>query len=75
MPMKHSSLRCPKNLMSSSLLDLIGKYLNLNYVYDESKIKTMEVNLKVQGPIKVRDLYPLAESVLKFTGPCYVPQG
>ena len=46
----------------------MGKYLNLNYVYDESKLKNMSVNLKVQGPIKVRELYPLAESVLKFTG-------
>jgi type II secretory pathway component GspD/PulD (secretin) len=58
----------PEKLKVIDLLDLIGKYLNLNYVYDESKIKTMEVSLKVQGPIKVKDLYPLAESVLKFTG-------
>jgi type II secretory pathway component GspD/PulD (secretin) len=61
-------LALPEKLKVIDLLDLIGKYLNLNYVYDESKIKTMEVSLKVQGPIKVRDLYPLAESVLKFTG-------
>jgi general secretion pathway protein D len=61
-------LALPEKLDVIQLLDLIGKYLNLNYVYDESKIKNMSVNLKVQGPIKVRDLYPLAESVLKFTG-------
>jgi len=61
-------LALPEKLKVIDLLDLIGKYLNLNYVYDETKIKGMEVSLKVQGPIKVRDLYPLAESVLKFTG-------
>jgi type II secretory pathway component GspD/PulD (secretin) len=61
-------LALPEKLDVISLLELVGKYLNLNYVYDEKKIKGMEVNLKVQGPIKVRDLYPLTESVLKFTG-------
>jgi general secretion pathway protein D len=61
-------LSLPEKLDVISLLDLVGKYLNLNYVYDEAKLKTMSVNLKVQGPIKVRELYPLAESVLKFTG-------
>jgi len=61
-------LALPEKLDVISLLELVGKYLNLNYVYDEKKIKGMEVNLKVQGPIKVRDLYPLVESVLRFTG-------
>ena len=61
-------LALPEKLDVISLLELVGKYLNLNYVYDESKIKNMAVNLKVQGPIKVRDLYPLVESVLRFTG-------
>jgi len=61
-------LALPDKLDVIQLLDLVGKYLNLNYVYDESKIKNMSVNLKVQGPIKVKDLYPLVESVLKFTG-------
>jgi general secretion pathway protein D len=61
-------LALPEKLDVISLLELVGKYLNLNYVYDEKKIKGMEVNLKVQGPIKVRELYPLVESVLRFTG-------
>ena len=60
-------LTLPDKLDVIQLLELVGKYLNLNYVYDESKLKTMSVNLKVQGPIKVRDLYPLVESVLRFT--------
>jgi type II secretory pathway component GspD/PulD (secretin) len=61
-------LALPEKLDVISLLELVGKYLNLNYVYDEKKVKGMEVNLKVQGPIKVRELYPLVESVLRFTG-------
>ena len=61
-------LALPEKLDVISLLELVGKYLNLNYVYDEAKIKNMAVNLKVQGPIKVRELYPLVESVLRFTG-------
>ena len=61
-------LALPEKLDVISLLDLVGKYLNLNYVYDPKLVQGKEVYLKVQGPIKVRELYPLAESVLKFTG-------
>lgn len=60
-------LALPDKLDVIQLLDLVGKYLNLNYVYDTKLVQGKEVYLKVQGPIKVRDLYPLAESVLKFT--------
>ena len=60
-------LALPEKLDVIQLLDLIGKYLNLNYVYNEADLKNISVNLKVQGPIKVRELYPMAESVLKFT--------
>jgi general secretion pathway protein D len=60
-------LALPEKLDVISLLELVGKYLNLNYVYDPKLVQGKEVYLKVQGPIKVRDLYPLAESVLKFT--------
>ena len=60
-------LALPEKLDVISLLELVGKYLNLNYVYDETKLKNLSVNLKIQGPIKVRDLYPLVESVLRFT--------
>jgi general secretion pathway protein D len=60
-------LALPEKLDVISLLDLVGKYLNLNYVYDPKLVQGKEVYLKIQGPIKVRDLYPLAESVLKFT--------
>jgi general secretion pathway protein D len=59
-------LTLPDKLDIISLLDLVGKYLNLNYVYDE-RVKNIQVNLRIQGPIKVRELYPLVESVMKFT--------
>ena len=61
-------LALPEKLEVIQLLDLVGKYLNLNYVYDPKQLQGKEVYLKVQGPIKVKELYPLAESVLKFTG-------
>ncbi len=61
-------LALPEKLDIISLLDLVGKYLNFNYVYTQQTLAGKEVNLKVQGPIKVKELYPLVESVLKFTG-------
>jgi type II secretory pathway component GspD/PulD (secretin) len=61
-------LTLPEELKIIDLLDMVGKYLNLNYVFDRKGLETKVVNLKVQGPIKVRELYPLVESVLKFTG-------
>ena len=60
-------LDLPEKLNIIDLLDLVGKYLQLDYMYDETQVKG-EVSLKLQGPIKVRDLYPLLESVLKFRG-------
>jgi type II secretory pathway component GspD/PulD (secretin) len=59
------TLDLPEKLSIIDLLDLVGKYLNLDYMYDASKVRG-EVTLKLQGPVKVRELYPLAESVLKF---------
>ncbi|MCJ7692597.1 MAG: hypothetical protein MUO22_04210 [Sedimentisphaerales bacterium] len=60
-------LDLPERLEISDLLGLVGEYLNLDYMYDPEKIKG-SVALKLRGPIKVRDLYPLLESVLKFQG-------
>jgi type II secretory pathway component GspD/PulD (secretin) len=59
------TLDLPEKLNVVDLLDLVGKYLNLDYMYDPAKVKG-EVTLKLQGPVKVKELYPLAESVLKF---------
>jgi general secretion pathway protein D len=60
-------LDLPAKLNIIDLVDLVGKYLQLDYMYDETQVKG-EVSLKLQGPIKIRDLYPLLESVLKFRG-------
>jgi general secretion pathway protein D len=61
-------LDLPEKLNIMELLDLMGKYLHLDYLYDEKVLAGKEVSLRFQGPIKVRDLYPLVESVLKFRG-------
>ncbi len=54
------------------LLDLVGEYLQLDYLYDPEKIKgqvvTLKLHGKLQGQVRVRDLYLLLESVLKFKG-------
>ena len=57
-------LDLPEKLNIMDLIDLVGKYLNLAYLYDPVKIKG-DVTLKLQGPVKVKDLYPLLEQVLK----------
>ncbi|MBU2597397.1 MAG: hypothetical protein KJ757_07550, partial [Planctomycetes bacterium] len=60
-------LNLPEKLSVVALIDLVGKQLNLNYLYDDTKI-TGSVTVKVQGKIRVRELYNLLESVLKFRG-------
>lgn len=60
-------LNLPEKLEIVTLIDLVGRYLNLNYLYDETKV-TGSVTIKVQGKIRVRELYSLLESVLKFRG-------
>jgi len=60
----------PPKINIIDLLDLVGKYLNLDYMYDPADITGLkgEVTLVLQGPIKIKELYPLAESVLRFKG-------
>jgi len=60
-------LNLPEKLDIVNLIDLVGRYLKLNYLYDDTKI-TGSVTVKVQGKIRVRELYNLLESVLKFRG-------
>ena len=60
-------LDLPEKLEIGDLLRLVGEYLYLDYMYDPDKIKGA-VTLKLRGPIKVKGLYPLLESVLKFRG-------
>lgn len=61
-------LDLPESLNLIDLLDLVGKYLRLDYMYNVADLKGRQVSLKVQGPIKVKELYPMLESVMKFTG-------
>ena len=63
-------LDMPPKINIIDLLDLVGKYLSLDYMYDPTDLTGLkgEVTLVLQGPIKIKDLYPLAESVLRFKG-------
>jgi len=65
-------LDLPDQVEVSQLLDLAAEYLHIDYMYDPEKIRGQTVSLrlhgKLQGEIRVRDLYPLLESVLKFKG-------
>ncbi len=50
------------------LLGLVGPYLKLDFLYTEKDIDqeiTINPHGKYAGPIKVKDLYPLLEAVLK----------
>jgi general secretion pathway protein D len=61
-------LTLPPKLPIIDLLDLVGKYLNLSYVYNPEELKgevTLKLNGKLNGSIKVKDLYPLLEQTLK----------
>ena len=50
-------------------LGLVGPYLQLDFMYDPKMLVgeiTISPNGKWRGPIKVKDLYPMLEDVLKF---------
>jgi len=64
-------LSLPETVSVIQLLDLVGKHLGLNYVYDPRDIPaTQSIALKLhgnlQGEMKVRNLYALLETVLGF---------
>ncbi len=62
----------PETMTLMQLLDLAGEYLDLDYVYDTDTLGMQSVTLKLngslQGEMKVKDLYTLLETVLKFKG-------
>ncbi|MFB0525460.1 MAG: secretin N-terminal domain-containing protein, partial [Phycisphaerae bacterium] len=65
------TLNLPDKVDIVHLLGLAGQYLNLDFMYDPAKVRgdvTLLLAGKLQGPIQVKDLYPLLESVLKFKG-------
>lgn len=57
-------LDLPDKLDIVLLLDLVHKHLDLDLMYDPAEVKG-EITLRVQGPIKVKELYPLLESALR----------
>lgn len=65
-------LALPETMTLMQLLDLVGEHLDLDYVYDPQTIGKQSVALKLrgglQGEMKVKDLYALLETVLKFKG-------
>jgi type II secretory pathway component GspD/PulD (secretin) len=61
----------PEKLTIINLLGLVGEYMNLNFMYDPTKIQgevTLMLTGDLRGPVKVGDLYPLLESVMRFRG-------
>jgi len=64
-------LSLPQTVTIIDLLGLVGKHLQLDFMYDPKKIAgdvTLMLNGEFRGPMKVKDLYPLLESALKFRG-------
>ena len=60
----------PETMTLIQLLDLAGKYMGLNYVYDPREISNQSIALKLhgnlQGEMKIKNLYALLETVLGF---------
>ena len=69
----------PETMTLKQLLELAGEYLSLDYVYDSDVVGNQTVALKFQGSlkgeIKVKDLYILLETVLKFNGLAMTKRG
>jgi general secretion pathway protein D len=65
-------LTLPEKQTMVAFLGMVGPYLQMDFMYNESDLADQEVtfnpNGKLQGPITIRDLYHLLESVLKFKG-------
>jgi type II secretory pathway component GspD/PulD (secretin) len=64
-------LALPETLDITDFLGFVGEHLNLTYLYDPLKVKgpvTLRPHGKLRGPIKLKELYPMLESVLQFHG-------
>ena len=64
-------LALPEKLSIVDFLGFVGEHLNLNYLYDETKVKgdiTFKVHGKNRGPMKLKELYPLLEQVMQLHG-------
>jgi len=62
------TITLPEKVEITALLELVGKQLGLNYMYDPSQVRG-DIQLKIHdGKIKVKDTYALLESVMRFKG-------
>jgi type II secretory pathway component GspD/PulD (secretin) len=65
-------LNLPETLTLGELIDLAGKHLELDYVYTPGTVGKQAVSLKLNGSLRgrmrIKDLYKLLETVLKFNG-------
>lgn len=63
------TITLPVEVEVEDLVELVGKQLGLNYMYDPAILRNQKVMLKVHdGTIRIKDLYSLLESVLRFRG-------
>lgn len=65
-------LSLPERIELVQLLDLAAEYLHLDCVYDAERIGnqiiTLKLSSKLRSEMRVKDLYSLLETVLKFKG-------
>ncbi len=62
------TITLPEKVEITQLIELVGKQLGLNYMYDPTQVRG-DVTLKIHdGKIKVKDTYALLESVMRFRG-------
>ena len=65
-------LSLPDTLRLTELLELAGQYLGFDMVYEAQKIPDDAITLKLhgqlQGQVRIKDLYALLQTVLKFKG-------
>lgn len=65
-------LSLPEKIELAQLLDLAGTYLNLDCIYEPEKVGNQMITLKLhskqRSEMRVKDLYCLLETVLKFKG-------
>jgi type II secretory pathway component GspD/PulD (secretin) len=65
-------LSLPEKIELAQLLDLAGAYLKLDCIYEPEKIGNQVITLKLhskqRSDLRVKDLYSLLQTVLKFKG-------
>jgi len=69
----------PDTMTLAQLLELAGEYLDLDCVYDPDVVGNKTVTLKLRGSLegemRIKDLYTLLETVLKFNGLAMIRRG